>query len=113
MYAYGTFFERYGDRSKIDTVVGQAEVELGFIDEGEMTDEQYKAYCDLPFNTSLVIDSLQWKYEKLNKFLKAAAKGKALVFNEEEWLVAVAGTRKEARQAFLIAYANEVEEEFD
>lgn len=113
MYAYGTFFDREG-RSKIDLIVNQSAVELGFTPEEQMTDEQYNAYNDLPFYTTMVVDGLRIEFDAdLAKFLKKAAKGKAILVNDEEWLFAVAATKEIARKAFLLAYANEIEADFD
>jgi hypothetical protein len=107
------FFERFGDKTRIDVIVNEPEVTVEFIDEEDMSDEQWKKHMALPFITSLVLNGLRNEFETLKKLTTKAAKGKPIVIDGEEWLFAIAATKAVARQKFLEAYANEIEEEFD
>jgi hypothetical protein len=113
MYAYGVFFERHGDKSRIDTVLTQQQVEAEF-HEDDLTDEQYSAHMDLPFLVSIALTGLRLEFEDGIKSLERKAKrGKPIVIDGEEWLFAIAATKKEAKNRFLKAYAKEVLAELD
>jgi hypothetical protein len=105
MFAYGVFFDRFGDEPKIDYEVTQVQCVQIFNDEDDVLSKDI---------TSFAVESgIRNEFGDIDTLIMKAAKGKPLVIDGEEWLFAIAGTKAEARLRFLEAYAAETESDFD
>ena len=108
MYAYGVFFDRYGETEKIDFIITQEQCEKILDENADDCDDVIGSGI-----TAFVTESsIRENFNNIGDLKHRAKKGKPIVLDDEESLIAIAGTRAAARQAFLEARAGELEDEF-
>lgn len=107
MFAYGLFFDRYNLQEKIDMVVTQEQATQILEDE----DSDIKDILGKGITAFCVEQSLRMEFKDVADLVKRAQKGDAIVINDEESLIAIGGTRAEAKAAFVDAYMDELDNE--
>jgi len=96
MHAYGVFFDRGGAELKIDYAITEEETKRIFNDDDDVLG---------PCITAFVTESaIRGEFGYWGKLWEKAQKGKPLILDDEESLIALAGSREEALEAFKKEY---------
>ena len=101
MYAYGLFFDRHGEEV-LDFAVTEDHCRqiIGNEDDDAVIGKGIKAF--------VVEAAIRRNFNTINELIVRVKEGKPIVLDEEESLIALAGTRDEAKAAFVEVYIKEM-----
>lgn len=104
MFVYGVLFERFGRETKIDLMVDEQQLRKLF----DQVDENDNV-IGKGIQAFVIESGIRIEFETIDELIERAAEGKPIICDEEEWLFAIAGTREEARKAYMEARLDEMD----
>jgi len=108
MFAYGVFFERYGNQTRLDLVVTQDQAER-ILDKKNDDNNILGSGID----AFVVQAGIRSEFKNIGDLVHRARKSSTIIIDDEEWLFVVASTRAKARQMFIDACDDsDLEEQF-
>jgi len=100
MFAFGVFFDRFGDEKKIDFFIPKEQV--------EQLMSPYPAVSEGALGSSMLAsitaNAICSEFESLQDLVARAQEGNPIILNEEEWVIVLASSREKAKKAFTAEY---------